>query len=223
MEKISVSIVEDNPEIRRGLQRILNGSDGFSCLSVHGDAEDAMIQLPVLQPRMVIMDINLPGIDGIHCIRTLKEKCPDMEFVMFTIYEDSEQVFEALAAGAGGYLLKKTRPDKLLEALQELYEGGAPMSAGIARKVVHSFQRREQEGSKAFPAANKDFQALSTREQEVLLLLSKGFFYKEIASQLGIATATVKQHIHRIYDKLHVANRTEAINKVYGTPPDKPL
>lgn len=223
MEKISVSIVEDNPEIRRGVQRVLNGSEGFTCLSVHGDAEDAMEQLPVLRPKMVIMDINLPGVNGIHCIRTLKEKCPDMEFVMFTIYEDGEQVFEALSAGAGGYLLKKTRPDKLLEALQELYEGGAPMSAGIARKVVHSFQRREQEASKASPAANKSLQALTAREQEILLLLSKGFFYKEIASQLGISTATVKQHIHRIYDKLHVANRTEAINKVYGTPPDKPL
>jgi len=206
-----------------------------------------MQQLPVLKPKMVIMDINLPGMNGIDAIRILKEKCPDMEFVMFTIYEDGEQVFEALSAGAGGYLLKKTRPDKLLEALQELYEGGAPMSAGIARKVVHSFQRREQEESKrrgregsrpgeqeepkaggqeadkAASAANKSFQTLTAREQEILLLLSKGFFYKEIASQLGIATATVKQHIHRIYDKLHVANRTEAINKVYGTPPDKPL
>ena len=223
MGKIGVSIVEDNPEIRRGVQRILNGSDAFVCLSIHGDAEDAMEQLPVLQPKMVIMDINLPGMNGIDCIRILKEKFPDMEFVMFTIYEDSEQVFEALSAGAGGYLLKKTRPDKLIEALQELYEGGAPMSAGIARKVVHSFVRREQEGSKATPAANKNLQSLTAREQEILLLLSKGFFYKEIASQLGIATATVKQHIHRIYDKLHVANRTEAINKVYGTPPDKPL
>ena len=223
MGKIGVSIVEDNPEIRRGVQRILNGSDAFVCLSIHGDAEDAMEQLPVLQPKMVIMDINLPGMNGIDCIRILKEKFPDMEFVMFTIYEDSEQVFEALSAGAGGYLLKKTRSDKLIEALQELYEGGAPMSAGIARKVVHSFVRREQEGSKATPAANKNLQSLTAREQEILLLLSKGFFYKEIASQLGIATATVKQHIHRIYDKLHVANRTEAINKVYGTPPDKPL
>ncbi len=240
MEKISVSIVEDSPEIRRGVQRILNGSEGFQCLSIHGDAEDAMQQLPVLKPKMVIMDINLPGMSGIDAIRILKEKCPDMEFVMFTIYEDGEQVFEALSAGAGGYLLKKTRPDKLLEALQELYEGGAPMSAGIARKVVHSFQRREQEerkgrgqeggtgrerqgGSAAAPAENKNLQTLTAREQEILLLLSKGFFYKEIASHLGIATATVKQHIHRIYDKLHVANRTEAINKVYGTPPDKPL
>ena len=223
MEKISVSIVEDSPEIRRGVQRILNGSEGFLCLSIHGDAEDAMQQLPVLQPKMVIMDINLPGMSGIDCIRILKEKCPDMEFVMVTIYEDGEQVFEALSAGAGGYLLKKTRPDKLLEALQELYEGGAPMSAGIARKVVHSFQRRERQGNAAAATENKHLQTLTAREQEILLLLSKGFFYKEIASQLGIATATVKQHIHRIYDKLHVANRTEAINKVYGTPPDKPL
>jgi DNA-binding NarL/FixJ family response regulator len=164
------------------------------------------------QPDLVIMDINLPGMTGIECIRRLKPEFPDIQFIMFTVYEDSEQVFEALTAGASGYLLKKTPPDKIINALKELHEGGAPMSTGIARKVISSFQQRSAPNQKT-PAADLK---LSPREYEILELLSKGLFYKEIASQLAISTGTVRQHIHKIYEKLHVQNRTEALNKLQG-------
>jgi DNA-binding NarL/FixJ family response regulator len=154
------------------------------------------------------MDINLPGMSGTECIKKVKEKSPKIQFMMFTIYEDSEQVYEALAAGASGYLLKKTPTEKILEALKELYEGGAPMSTHIARKVVSFFQKENK--------AAGEMTQLSNREKEVLALLSKGFLYKEISDQLFISTGTVRQHIHHIYEKLHVQNRMEAINKFYG-------
>jgi len=150
------------------------------------------------------MDIALPGSSGLDCIRRLKAAGSGMQFIVFTIYEDSDQVFEALAAGASGYLLKDTPPDRIISALRELYDGGSPMSATIARKVVSSFQRPGH------------IHELSPRETEILGLLSKGFLYKEIADRLHIAVGTVRQHIHRIYDKLHVQNRTEAINKAFG-------
>jgi len=163
--------------------------------------------LPAVKPDIVLMDINLPGMNGIECIRRVKTVCPQLQFMMFTIYEDSEQVFDALAAGASGYLLKKTPRDKILPSIQELYEGGSPMSTQIARKVVAYFQKEKE-------ASNNQAQ-LSAREREVLELLSKGFVYKEIAARLNIATGTVRQHIHKIYEKLHVQNRTEALNKFY--------
>ena len=153
------------------------------------------------------MDINLPGMSGIECIKKIKKKCPEMQFMMFTIYENSEQVYEALAAGASGYLLKKTPSEKILEALKELHEGGAPMSTHIARKVISFFQKENK---------TNDNSQLSNREKQVLALLSKGFLYKEISNQLFISTGTVRQHIHKIYEKLHVQNRMEAINKFYG-------
>ncbi len=206
-EMISVSIVEDLKEIREHVQRIIEYADDFLCLSAYSNAEDALKELSVLQPHLVLMDINLPGMNGIDCIQKMKEKCPEMQFMMFTIYENSELVFDALEAGATGYLLKKTPPDKILEALKELYYGGAPMSTQIARKVVSAFRKTKPENNEA---------GLSTRETEVLQLLSKGFLYKEIADKLNIATGTVRQHIHKIYEKLHVQNRTEALNKYYG-------
>lgn len=206
--KITVSVVEDLTDIRERVKRIIDESDDLLCVSTHPTAEAALEELPVLQPDIVIMDINLPGISGIECIRKIKARCPEIQFMMFTIYENSEQVFDALAAGAGGYLLKKTPQDKLLEALRELFGGGSPMNAQIARKVVASFQKT--------PAKTAESAGLSGREKEVLELLAKGYLYKEIASRLGISTGTVRQHIHKIYDKLHVQNRTEAINKVYG-------
>lgn len=206
-EMISVSIVEDLKEIREHVQRIIEYADDFLCLSAYSNAEDALKELSVLQPHLVLMDINLPGMNGIDCIQKMKEKCPEMQFMMFTIYENSELVFDALEAGATGYLLKKTSPDKILEALKELYYGGAPMSTQIARKVVSAFRKTKPENNEA---------GLSTRETEVLQLLSKGFLYKEIADKLNIATGTVRQHIHKIYEKLHVQNRTEALNKYYG-------
>lgn len=205
---IAVSIVEDIDDVRNSLQRLIESAPGFLCLSTYSNAEDALKNLPQINPDIVLMDVNLPGMSGIDCIKKVKTVAPQIQFLMFTIYEDSEQVFDALSAGASGYLLKKTPKEKILEALTELYEGGSPMSAHIARKVVGYFQRKKE---------IKDTEALlSPREKEVLELLSKGFLYKEIADRLNIATGTVRQHIHKIYEKLHVENRTEAVNKFFG-------
>jgi DNA-binding NarL/FixJ family response regulator len=205
---IAVSIVEDMKDVRESLQRMIGSAPGFLCLSAYGNAEDALNELPRINPDIVLMDIHLPGMNGIDCIKRVKAICPQMQFMMFTIYEDSEQVFNALAAGASGYLLKKTPKEKILGALQELHEGGSPMSAHIARKVVNYFQKEKE---------TRDTKAqLSPRENEVLELLAKGFLYKEIGEKLNIATGTVRQHIHKIYEKLHVQNRTEAVNKFFG-------
>jgi DNA-binding NarL/FixJ family response regulator len=206
--QISVIIVEDMADVRQKVKHIIDESKEFICLSTYANAENALEELPKLKPDIVLMDINLPGMSGIECIKKIKKKCPETQFMMFTIYENSEQVYEALAAGASGYLLKKTPSEEILEALKELFEGGAPMSTHIARKVVSFFQKENK-------AANENTQ-LSNREKEVLALLSKGFLYKEISDQLFISTGTVRQHIHNIYEKLHVQNRMEAINKFYG-------
>jgi DNA-binding NarL/FixJ family response regulator len=206
-EQISVSIVEDMPDVRQKVKHIIEHSEEFVCLSTYANAENAVDELPKLKPDIVLMDINLPGMSGIECIKKIKKKCPEMQFMMFTIYENSEQVYEALAAGASGYLLKKTPSEKILEALKELHEGGAPMSTHIARKVISFFQKENK---------TNDNSQLSNREKQVLALLSKGFLYKEISNQLFISTGTVRQHIHKIYEKLHVQNRMEAINKFYG-------
>jgi DNA-binding NarL/FixJ family response regulator len=166
------------------------------------------MEIPSINPDIVLMDINLPGMSGIACIRKIKEKLPATQFIMFTIYEDSDQVYEALSVGETGYLLKSTPPDEILHAMKELHAGGAPMSMRIARKVVNAF-------NKTSPGQQWD-SALSSREKEVLQYLSKGFLYKEIADKTGITTGTVTQHIHNIYEKLHVQNRTEALNKYFG-------
>lgn len=204
METIYVSIVEDVPEVRTGLRFLVNQTPGFNCVSAYDNAEDALACLPGDKPDIVLMDIGLPQGTGIDCIRKLKAGGEhQMQFMVFTIYEDSDQVFEALIAGATGYLLKNTSPDKIIAALKELYEGGSPMSLSIARKVVASFHA---------PAERSQ---LSAREMEILSLLAKGSFYKEIADRLCISVGTVRQHIHNIYEKLHVQNRTEAINKIF--------
>lgn len=203
METIRISIVEDLAEVRNGLRFLVNQTKGFECVSDYGNAEDALIHLPQDVPDIVIMDIGLPHQTGIECIRKLKPRYSAMQFMIFTIYEDSDQVFDALAAGASGYLLKEASPDKIISSLRELYEGGAPMSLSIARKIVSSFH------STSVP------EVLSAREIEILELLAKGFLYKEIAGKLFISLGTVRQHIHHIYEKLHVQNRTEAINKVF--------
>ncbi|MDJ1500631.1 response regulator transcription factor [Xanthocytophaga agilis] len=207
METIRISVVEDISEIREGIRFVINQTPGFECVSVYENAEDAAAALPALCPDIVVMDINLPGMSGIDCIRKVRAVTSHIQFMMFTVFEEGEQVFEALSAGASGYLLKKTPPHKIIEALQELYEGGSPMSASIARKIVNSFQ-------KTLPS--EESQKLSVREKEILDHLAKGLLYKEIASKLSISTGTVRQHIHNIYEKLHVQNRTEAINKVFG-------
>jgi len=204
---ISISIIEDLAEVREGLAQFLSLNDSFKVMSTYGSAEQAIKELPDFRPNIVIMDIHLPGMNGIECIRQLKNKMPGTQFMMFTVYENDEKVFEALKAGASGYLLKNTGLVQMLVALKELHEGGSPMSANIARKVVSIFHQDK---------AHQQIASLSPRENEVLLLLSDGLLYKEIAEQLSISIATVRQHIHKIYDKLHVENRTEALNKVYG-------
>ena len=205
---ISLVIVEDLDEVRQGLSQFLSLNPEFKVLDTFKTAEEALVDLPKINPDIVIMDINLPGINGIECIRQVKKKIPRTQFMMFTVYENDEKVFEALKAGASGYLLKNTGLVQLIEALHELHNGGSPMSANIARKLVTVF--REKENSEI------PVEALSKRETEILQLLSKGLLYKEIADQLSISVSTVRQHIHKIYEKLHVQNRTEAINKAFG-------
>lgn len=205
---ITISIIEDLVEVREGLAQFLALNAEFSVLGAYASAEQALTELLVQHPDIVIMDINLPGMNGIECIRRVKDRMPGTQFMMFTVYENDEKVFEALKAGASGYLLKNTGLVQLIVALKELHEGGSPMSANIARKVVSLFQQQNK--------VPHQTTALSPRENEVLLLLSDGLLYKEIAEQLAISIATVRQHIHKIYDKLHVENRTEALNKVYG-------
>ena len=205
---ITVAIVEDLDEVRDGLKNFISLSSDFKILDTFKTAEEALHDIPKLQPDVVIMDINLPGMNGIECIRQLKEKSPRTQFMMFTVYENDEKVFEALKAGASGYLLKNTGLVQLIESLKELHNGGSPMSANIARKLVTVFRREQKETA--------NIEALSNRENEILQFLSKGLLYKEIADQLSISVSTVRQHIHHIYEKLHVQNRTEAINKAFG-------
>lgn len=205
---ITLAIVEDLDEVRDGLKNFISLSQDFKVLDIFKTAEEAAHNLPNLRPDIVIMDINLPGMNGIECIRQIKDKTPGTQFMMFTVYENDEKVFEALKAGASGYLLKNTGLVQLIESLKELYNGGSPMSANIARKLVTVFRNKETNA--------EAIAALSARENEILLLLSKGLLYKEIAEQLHISTSTVRQHIHHIYEKLHVQNRTEAINKAFG-------
>jgi RNA polymerase sigma factor (sigma-70 family) len=201
---ISVSIVEDSEKLRGTLARVLNRAEGFRCVSQYGSAEEALKDLPNARPNVVLMDINLPGINGVECVRQLKKIVPEVQIMMLTVYEDTENIFDALTAGASGYLLKRTSGPELLDAIREVNRGGSPMTAHIARKVVQSFQKN----APAQPAEN-----LSEREQQVLDLLSQGLMYKEIADKLQISYETVHTYIRRIYEKLRVRTRTEAVAK----------
>ena len=205
---INLAIVEDLEEIRNALQNFINLDNDLNVIGAFSNAEEALEVLPALQPDLVMMDINLPGMSGIECIRKVKPLCPSTQFMMFTVYEDDEKVFEALKAGASSYILKKSGSQKISEALKELYHGGSPMSADIARKVVSIFHARENQTDISYH--------LTKREIDILHWLAKGLLYKEIAPQLHISTNTVKQHIHNIYEKLHVQNRTEALSKYFG-------
>lgn len=202
---ISVSIVEDSDKFRETLARVLNRSESFRCISHYPNAEEALKALPADKPEVVLMDINLPGMNGVECVRQLKQLMPSLQVMMLTVYEDTENIFNALAAGATGYMLKRTSRDELLEAIREVHRGGSPMTTPIARKVVQSFQR----AAPATPAT----EALSPREQEVLDCLAQGFLYKEIAEKLSISYETVHTYIRRIYEKLQVRTRTEAVAK----------
>jgi len=204
----TVSIVEDNDQLRATLARLLNRADGFQCLGQYPDAETALAALPAARPDVVLVDINLPGMNGVEFVRRLKLAAPQVLAVMLTAYEDTENIFNALAAGAAGYLLKRAPRSELLEAIREVRRGGSPMTTHIARKVVQSFQK-----AGPAPQAEGGGDTLSTREQEVLDLLSQGFLYKEIADKLGISYETVHTYIRRIYEKLQVRTRTEAVAK----------
>jgi len=204
-ESIRVSIVEDDARVRGSFSRLVDRSPGFSCVSQHRSAEDALEALPAVRPDVVLMDINLPGMSGVDCISSLKTLLPDAQVVMLTVYEDTDLIFGALSAGATGYLLKRTPPDELLRGIRDVHRGGSPMTSHIARKVVQSLRQTPPEG------AAED--ALSPREREVLDYLSRGYLYKEIAAELALSYDTVHTYVRRIYEKLQVHSRTEAVAK----------
>jgi DNA-binding NarL/FixJ family response regulator len=203
---ISVSIVDDESALRQSIASFINGTPEFRCVSSYGSAEAALQGLPNDRPDVVLMDIHMEGMDGIECVRRLKGLMPGVLIVMLTVYEDTDQIFRALAAGATGYLLKRLTPKRLLEAIREVHAGGSPMSSSIARKVVASFRKS------AGKAEAKD-SSLSPREQTVLDYLSKGLAYKQISDEMDISVTTIRTYLRRIYEKLHVQSRTEAVAK----------
>ena len=214
MKEITVCIVDDVSELRQALEEIVSSADGYKCLGVMSNAAEAIARIPLLNPDVVLMDINLGEHEsGIDCVRQLKPVLPATNFMMCTVYEDDEKIFQALSAGASGYILKKTEPHKLLDAIKELHEGGAPMSSQIARKVVFAF--RNKSVSPANPAGAQ-LDQLSFREKQILEELSRGLMYKEIANVLFISPETVRKHVYHVYEKLHVTNRVEAVNKYFG-------
>jgi DNA-binding NarL/FixJ family response regulator len=202
---IQVAIVEDDEEICANLVHRIRGNTSFRMMQSCGSAEAALAELPALKPDVVLMDINLPGMDGVECVRQLKAKLPGTTFLMLTVYEDNNRLFKSLIAGASGYMLKRTPPAKLLAAIREAYQGGSPMTPHIARRVVQHFQE--------MPQPVEDSVKLTPRETEVLDQLAKGFLYKEILDNLGIGRGTLHYYIRNVYEKLHVHSRTEAVVK----------
>jgi DNA-binding NarL/FixJ family response regulator len=215
---IAVALVEDDARVRASLARLVGRANGLRCVSEHGSAEEALVSLPGVKPDVVLMDVNLPGIDGVECVRRLKVALPNTQVVMLTVYQDNDVIFNALAAGASGYLLKRTTGPALITSIREVHGGGSPMSSHIARKVVQSFR--------VTPPPATSAETLTPREQEVLELLSKGYLYREIADELGIGYDTVHSHVRHIYEKLQVNTRTRAaavhLTRTLGvrTPPD---
>jgi DNA-binding NarL/FixJ family response regulator len=204
---IRVSIVEDDPLIRESLAKVIGSSSRFECVGLYGSAEEALREVPRNLPDVLLMDIQLPGRSGIECTALLKADHPELQVLILTIYDDSELIFNALRAGAGGYLLKRSRPEELINAVEEVHAGGAPMSTNIARLVVSHFHRIRQPVS--------EVEKLTPREREVLDELAKGLLYKEVADRLGISRSTMNSHIEAIYRKLHVQTRTEAVLKLH--------
>jgi DNA-binding NarL/FixJ family response regulator len=203
--KINVAIVEDNRGFRAKLENYLNEASGFHCVCACDSAEEALKMIPQVLPDVVLMDIHLPGMSGVDCTRQLKSICPSVQILVLTVYEDNNRIFGALKAGASGYLLKRAAPESILAAIQEVKQGGAPMSSQIARCVVQSFRESSPNPLKA--------DKLSQREEEILQQLSQGYSTKEIADRSSISVNTVRTHLQHIYDKLHVRSRTEAILK----------
>lgn len=203
---IKVAIAEDIDDIRNGLHLIINNTEGFECGCVCRNGHEAIDKMPAYQPDVVLMDINMPGINGVDAVRTLKPKLPSTQFMMCTVYEEDEHVFESLKAGATGYILKKTPPARLLEAVQEIYQGGSPMSSTIARKVMTSFSEQQ---------VRQPVDDLTSREKEILQQLGRGLQYKNIAANLSLSTETIRTHIRNIYEKLQVHTKEEALRKAY--------
>jgi DNA-binding NarL/FixJ family response regulator len=218
---IAVSIVEDDAPAREILAEWLSHAAGFRCVGKHGSVEHALARLPAEKPAVVLMDINLPGLSGIEGVRRLKAQLPGTQFVMLTVYEDADHIFDALQAGASGYLLKQTPRAELLESLQDVFSGGSPMTSNIARKVVQAFQRSEASAKNA-NAEHTSSENLSPREREVLELLARGYLYKEIMEALKISRPTVNTYIRRIYEKLHVRSRSQAVAKFSHFSLDNP-
>ena len=206
--RIRVSIVEDNRGTRESLTELLDRSPALRFVGAHPSGEDALEKIPGDPPDVVLMDINLPKMNGIECVAQLKQQLPKTQVLMLTTYEEADLIFDSLRKGASGYLLKNMPPAELIQAIEQVHAGGAPMSMQIARKVVSHFQQ--------IRAPQSDMEKLTKREQEILALLAKGFLYKEIADQLGISLSTVRAHLHTVYEKLHVQSRTEAVVKFLG-------
>ena len=208
-----VAIVEDNPALGNGLRKIVESASDFRCLGVWTSAEEALKKIDAFRPHVVMMDINLPGMSGIDATARIKRHLPEIQVIMVTIYRDHDQIFAALKAGASGYLLKRSTPEEVRQAIRDVRSGGAPMSAEIARRVVEAFHQPTQ-------APDTDTIALSKREKEILEHLSKGLANKEIADRLTISVETVRVHLRRIYEKLHVHSRTEAAMKFRDSKSD---
>lgn len=208
---IAITIVEDQNEMRESLAEWLGNAPGLRCVGAHATAEEALRRIPGENPDVVLMDINLTGMNGIECVSRLKERLPQTQVLMLTTYDDGDLIFDSLRAGANGYLLKNMPREELVQALQQVQAGGAPMSLQIARKVINYFH---QSGK---PSQN--LRQLTGRESEILKLLAKGYLYKEIADRLGVSMSTVRTHISAVYEKLHVHSRTEAVMKLAGRNP----
>jgi len=206
---ITVAIVEDDARIRRSLAAMLGTAEDIECVGEFASAEEALRKVPALRPRVIFMDIHLPGMSGVDCVREIAGTGPKPQIVMLTTYDDSDAIFSSLSAGAGGYLLKPIRTAQLLAAVRDVYSGGAPMSGQIARRVVEAFNKPAAK-SAASPANG----SLSERENQILQLLSEGYLYKEISDKLSISYSTVRTHIERIYEKLHVQSRAQAVARM---------
>lgn len=202
---ITVSIVDDQTDVRESIAAYINQAKGFRCMTLYANAREAIAHLPTDNPDVLLMDINLGGMDGIECIRQLKPQLPSTQIVMLTVFENTEKIFKAISAGASGYLLKRLAPHNLLEAIREVHDGGSPISAPIARRVIESLQAQ-------LPPKDQ-CPTLSGREKEVLDKLAEGFVYKEVAEQLGLSAYTVRNYVRRIYEKLHVRSNAAAVAK----------
>jgi DNA-binding NarL/FixJ family response regulator len=207
MKPIGIAIVEDDKELLKGISNMLSWSDEVQVLATYTNAEDFLSDVQRIKPDVTLMDIGLPKLSGIDCMKKIKPLFPEIQFMMWTTFEDDEKIFDALRAGAGAYILKTATPQQLIQAISEIHKGGSPMSSSIARKVIASFHNSKIKQS--------EFN-LTKRENEILELLAKGYRYKEIADKLLVSIETVRSHVHHIYEKLQVSSRTDALNKVFG-------